>query len=134
MKKTSLVIALLCVTIIAQAGPNGGLGGSFARVGAGARAKARENAFTGLGEGTSAIYFNPAALPFGKSATFTATTSRMALDRSLDYIAFIAPVHPKAEGQVVNAGLGLGWLHAGVGDIDSRDYDGQPLDMIDMSS
>jgi hypothetical protein len=135
MKKNTLVIiALLCVTMISQAGTNGGLAGSFARVGAGARAKAMGNAYTGIGEGTSAIYFNPAALPFGKSAMFTATTSRMALDRSLDYIAFISPVHPKTEGKVVNAGLGIGWLHAGVGDIDSRDFDGQPMDMIDMSS
>jgi len=135
MKKTTLIIiALLCGSQLLWAGTNGGIAGSFARVGAGARAKAMGNAYTGLAEGTSAIYFNPGALPFGESAMFTATTSKMALDRNLDYIAFVAPVHPKAEGQVVNAGLGLAWLHAGVGDIDARDFDGRPLEMIDMSS
>jgi hypothetical protein len=131
---TLILIALLIAASPALSGTNGGLGGSFARIGAGARAKAMGNAYTGLAEGTSAIYFNPGALSYGETMMFTATTSQMAFDRSLDYIAFVAPLHPKAEGQVVNAGIGLGWLHAGVGDIDSRDFDGRPLDQIDMSS
>lgn len=135
MKKITLaLVALLAIAFCAYADTNGGVGGAFARMGAGARALGMGNAYTGLAEGTSAIYFNPGAISYGEALMFTATTSQLSLDRSLDYVAFIAPVHPQAEGQVVNAGLGLGWLHAGVGDIDSRDFDGRPLEYIDMSS
>ncbi len=136
MKKILLLAALLAFAASAYADTNGGLGGAFGRIGAGARAKALGNAYTGLGAGTSAIYFNAGALPFLGGPQFAATTSRMALDRRLDYLAFAAPVKPKAgpEKRAVNAGVGLGWLHAGVGDIDARDFDGNPLDKIDQSS
>jgi hypothetical protein len=136
MKKTLLLATLLVFAISAFADTNGGLGGAFGRIGAGARARALGNAFTGLGAGPSAIYFNAGALPFQPRPQFAATTSRMAFDRRLDYLAFVAPLHPKAgpEKRVVNAGVGLGWLHAGVGNIDARDFDGNPLDKIDQSS
>lgn len=136
MKRHLVIIALLAFAASSFAGTNGGLGGAFARIGAGTRAKAMGNAYTAVAEGPSAIYFNPGALPFAQKPEFNATIARMALDRSLDYLAFSAPVHPKAGPgkQVVNGGVGLGWLHAGVSDIDSRDFDGNPLEMIDMSS
>ena len=83
MKKLLLLAALLAFATTALAGTNGGLGGAFGRIGAGARAKALGNAYTGLGAGTSAIYFNAGALPFLGGPQFAATTSRMALDRRL---------------------------------------------------
>lgn len=136
MRKFIVIIAALGVSVAAFAGTNGGTAGAFARVGAGARAKAMGNAYTGLAAGPSAIYFNPGALPFGAGPEFAATTAQLALDRSVDYLAFSAPVHPKPgpAAKAVNAGVGVGWLHAGVGDIDSRDFNGNPLDRIDMSS
>jgi hypothetical protein len=136
MKKSVVIIALLALVASSFAGTNGGLGGAFARMGAGARAKALGNAYVAMAEGPSAIYFNPGALPFAQKREFNATHASMALDRSLNYVAFSAPVHPKAgpEKRVVNGGVGLGWLHAGVSDIDSRDFDGNPLPTIDMSS
>ncbi|MBI5060313.1 hypothetical protein HZB60_11105 [candidate division KSB1 bacterium] len=135
-------IAMMSVTVLAIfassafAGTNGGLAGAFGRVGAGARAKAMGNAYTGLAEGISALYFNPGALPFQDRPQFGISASKMALDRSVQYLALAAPVRPKAgpDKKVVNAGIGVGWLHAGVGDIDSRSFDGEPLEMIDMSS
>jgi hypothetical protein len=137
MKKI-LILPVLVLVMAGSclAGSDGGFAGAFARLGAGARAKAMGNAYTAVADGPSAIYFNPGALPFQKSLEFNAATSHMALDRRLDYIGFIAPVHPKAgpEKKIVNAGLGLGWLHGSVGDIDSRDFDGNPLPMIDESS
>jgi hypothetical protein len=137
MRKTLSVLLILSVlTTVSLADTNGGFAGAFARLGAGARAKALGDAYTGLAQGPSAMYFNPGALPFAHHFEFSATTARMSLDRSLDYIAFTAPVHPKAgpEKRAVNAGLGVGWLHAGVGNIDSRDFDGNPLPTIDQSS
>jgi hypothetical protein len=136
MKKIVVIAVTFVFATSSFAGTNGGLGGAFARMGAGARAKALGNAYVAVAEGPSAIYFNPGALPFAQKREFNATLAHMALDRRLDYIAFAAPVHPKAgpEKRVVNGGVGLGWLHAGVSDIDSRDFDGNPLPMINMSS
>lgn len=135
MNRILFIVTLLLTASAACAGTNGGLGGAFDRMGAGARAKALGNAYVAVPEGPSTIYFNPGATPFTEQSEFTAMDASMALDRSLQYLAFVTPVRPKAaEGQVVNAGIGVAWLHAGVGDIDSRDFDGLPLEMIDMSS
>jgi hypothetical protein len=135
MKKL-LVIILLFTFGTTYADTNGGFAGAFARMGAGARARAMGGAYTGLAEGPAAIYYNPGALPFLPKREFMAMTSKMALDRRLDYLAFATSVHPHAgpEKRAVNAGVGLAWLHGGVGNIDSRDFDGNPLDKIDMSS
>ncbi len=118
------------------AATTGGTAGAFARVGAGARAKAMGNAYTGFAEGPSALYFNPGALPYLNGPEASATATKMDFDRSVQYLAFATSVHPKAgpDKKVVNAGIGVGWLHAGVGNIDSRDFDGEPLEEIDMSS
>jgi len=136
MKTLTSFIALLTFVCAAIAGTNGGTAGAFARIGAGARAKALGNAYTGLAQGPSAVYFNPGALPFQIKREVAATTARLALDRRLDYLAFSTSVHPKPRpgAKPVNAGVGLGWLHAGVSDIDARDFDGNPLPSIDMSS
>lgn len=125
----------LLIASSAFAGTNGGLGGAFARMGAGVRAQAMGNAFTGVAQGPSALYFNPGALSFQENSEFNASSRSLALDRRVDYLAFSTPLHPKAaEGKVVNAGVAVGWLHGAVSDIDSRDFDGRPLEEIDMSS
>ena len=136
MKHILILILVLAFSLTTFAGTNGGMAGAFARMGAGARAKGLGGAFTGVGEGAAAVYFNPGALPFGDSREFTANMSRMALDRTLHYLAFATPIHPKAgpEKRIVNAGVGLAWLHGGVSNIDARDFDGLPMDPIDQSS
>ena len=136
MKTISALLMCFVLTVAGLADTNGGMGGAFSRMGAGARAKGLGGAFTGVGQGPAAVYFNPGALPFGSGPEFTANLSKLALDRDLHYLAFAAPVRPKAgpEKQVVNAGVGVAWLHAGVSDIDARDFDGQPMEMIDQSS
>ncbi|MBU0509722.1 hypothetical protein KKH27_12920 [bacterium] len=129
-------LLLITAATTTFAGTNGGFAGAFARIGAGARAKAMGNAYTAVAEGPSAVYFNPGAIPFHREREFSATLTDLALDRRLDYLAFTTPVHPKpsSEQKPVNAGIGLAWLHAGVADIDARDFDGRPLDRIDQSS
>lgn len=129
-----LLLSLLLLASTLFAGTNGGFGGAFTRVGSGVRAQAMGNAFTGVAQGPSALYFNPGALSFQENSEFNASSRSMALDRRVDYLAFSTPLHPTTEGKVVNAGVAVGWLHAAVNDIDSRDFDGRPLEMIDMSS
>lgn len=136
MKIVSTVVVILTITASGMADTNGGMAGAFSRLGAGARAKGLGGAYTGVGQGAAAVYFNPGALSFGEGREFTANMSRMALDRDLHYLAFATPVRPKAgpAKAAVNAGVGVAWLHAGVSDIDSRDFDGLPLDPINQSS
>ncbi|MBK6767350.1 MAG: hypothetical protein IPG71_13955 [bacterium] len=125
----------LFILTSALAGTNGGMGGAFTRTGAGVRAQAMGNAYTGVAQGPSALYFNPGALSFQEHSEFNASSRSLALDRRVDYLAFSTPLHPKAaEGKIVNAGVAVGWLHGAVSDIDSRDFDGRPLESIDMSS
>ncbi len=125
---------LLISTPLLHAGTNGGFAGAFGRMGVGARAKALGDAFTGYANGPEAIYFNPGALPFLETREFSSAMSVMALDRSMHFLSFATPLHPKTGEIRANAGFGAGWLHAGVGDIDSRGFDGEPLDMMSMSS
>jgi hypothetical protein len=136
MKRIIVIIALSVLASTVWAGTNGGTAGAFARIGAGARARGMGNAFVAVAQGAAAVYFNAGALPYQTRREFSATTLKMALDRRLDYLAFSAPIHPKPAGnkKPVNGGVGIGWLHASVGDIDSRDFDGNPLPMINMSS
>ena len=136
MKSFSLIVLIAATVGTSIAGSNGGMAGAFGRVGAGARAKGLGGAYTGVAQGAAAIYYNPGALPFGAGREFTANLSQMALDRTLHYLAFATPVKPPTgPGKpAVNAGVGVAWLHAGVSDIDARDFDGLPLDPIDQSS
>jgi len=127
------VAVFVCAPLL-WAGTNGGRAGAFGRMGAGARAKALGDAYTGYADGPWAIYFNPGALPFLESREFSSAVSIMALDRSLQFLSFATPLHPKAGKTRADAGLGIGWLHAGIGDIDSRGFDGEPLDMMSQSS
>jgi hypothetical protein len=127
-------IFLSMLTPLLYGGTNGGMAGAFGRMGAGARAKSLGDAYTGFADGPWAIYYNPGALPFMEKREFSSAISIMALDRSLQFLSFATPLHPKTKTVRADAGLGIGWLHAGVGDIDSRGFDGEPLDMMSQSS
>lgn len=128
------IIILLVSTPLLHGGTNGGFAGAFGRMGFGARAKGLGDAFTGFAQGPCAVYFNPGGLPFLEVREFSSALSIMALDRSMHFLSFATPLHPKTGEIRANAGFGIGWLHAGVGDIDSRGFDGEPLDMMNMSS
>lgn len=128
------IILLLTIAPLLYGGTNGGMAGAFGRMGAGARAKALGDAYTGYADGPWAIYYNPGALSFLQTREFSSALSIMALDRSLHFLSFATPLHPKAGKTRADAGFGIGWLHAGVGDIDSRGFDGEPLDMMSQSS
>ena len=115
-------IFVLLLTIIFTAGSlyaedRGGYAGSFMRMGLGARAKAMGGAFVGMpGDGYS-IYYNPAGLPdlTGREAAFS--YRNLSLDRKFYYVGIASKLPP-------SAGLGIGWIHAGVGNIDGRDFTG----------
>jgi len=104
----------------------GGSAGAFLRMGLGARAKGMGGAFTAVAEGSTAGYYNPAGLPRSNYKELTLSYRALSLDRNYNYIGLSLPLRPpsKSGQQPLNAGLHLGWIHAGVDNIDGRDVNG----------
>lgn len=96
---------------------NGGYTGAFLRMGLGAEAIAQGDAFTARADNGFAGYYNPAGLAFVKKRTLATSYSKLALDRSFHYVGLTFPLKP-------SAGVSVGWINAGVSNIDGRDFDG----------
>ncbi|MFQ5708368.1 MAG: hypothetical protein ACE5HO_13005 [bacterium] len=107
----------------------GGTAGAFLRVGIGARAKAMGDAYTALAKGIEASYYNPAGLPFLQHKELMTSLRVLSLDRQFTFVGLAVPIRPKSKNKksVMDGGFSLSWIHAGVGDIDGRDSNGQPL-------
>jgi hypothetical protein len=86
-------------------------------MGLGAEAIAQGDAFTARASNGFATYYNPAGLAFLHKRTLATSYSYLALDRSFNFIGLTFPLKP-------TAGVSLGWINAGVTNIDGRDYDG----------
>ncbi len=95
----------------------GGAAGAFSRMGFGARGMGMGNAQTAVTSGDLVGYYNPAALPFAKRHTISASFGVLSLDRSLNFISYSQPL-PRA-------GISAGIINSGVTDIDGRDSDGE---------
>lgn len=97
----------------------GGYAGSFLRMGLGARNRALGNSGVALAHSNSDFYYNPALTPFNDLKSFTAGYSFLSLDRKFNYIGFTLPLPP-------SAAVSLNWIHAGVDDIQGRNFSGYP--------
>jgi len=113
-----------------------GQAGAFIRMGLGARAMAMGNAFTGLGQDGFSGYYNPASLPFLRQPELGLSFGLLSLDRSLNYVGFSTYLHPRAlapravsraNERGLRGGFAIGWINAGVENIDGRDSDGNPI-------
>ncbi len=132
MKKSKIIITIFLVLLLAALqnayADDGILAGAFLRMGLGARANAMGNAFTGVAEGTVAAYYNPGGIPFLETRQITLDYRFLSLDRKFNYIGFATGVRPKVDessGEMaLNAGLAISWIHAGVDNIDGRDFAG----------
>ena len=119
----------------ASAETPGGQAGSFLRLGLGARAIAMGNAFTGLARDGFSGYYNPASLPFMTRPEVSFSFGNLSLDRKHNFIGFSTYLNPKskndsADKKSIRAGFALGWLNAGVDNIDGRDSDGNHTGMF----
>ena len=129
MKKFIFIFTLFAVsTTFASSEGDGGYAGAFLRMGFEARTKALGDAFTAVPEGAVAGIYNPATLPNLNSRQAILSTSFLPLDRNLNYIGFAMPIRPKlksgGKAQPLEAGLAVGWINAGVDNIDGRDRSG----------
>ncbi len=130
-----LIIAIAAHNVFAASG-DGGYAGAFLRMGFEARSKALGDAFTAVPEGAVAGIYNPATLPNMNTRQAILSTSFLPLGRNLNYIGFAMPIRPKAKGDGAaprNAGLAVGWINAGVDNIDGRDRSGNHTDMLSNS-
>jgi len=133
MNNSKTLIVLLIFFLFTQvqtvSANDGVLAGAFMRMGLGARATAMGNAHTGVAEGAVAAYYNPAGIPFMETRQVMLSYRFLSLDRNFNYIGFATGIRPKAEDDestelALNGGLALSWIHAGVDNIDGRDFAG----------
>ncbi|MBN1779524.1 hypothetical protein JW948_00170 [bacterium] len=135
MKKKTIVLSVLiwtaCSVLAGDVG-RGGAAGSFLRMGAGSRTLGMGGGSAALGDDANTIYYNPAGLVYLQDRWITSSLHRMPLDRHLFFLGFAAPIGNKDERKpgMIRGGFGLGWLSAGVGNIDSRDENGVHQGML----
>ncbi len=102
-----------------MAAEEGGYAGAFLRMGVGAKALGMGEAFVSVADDASAVHYNPAALSFVGKRVFTSAYRALSLGRRFSYLGYAQPLRHEA-------GVGIGWISAGLDDIDGRDEDGQP--------
>jgi len=117
--KLSIILIFANLVCLAETGDNGGYAGSFLRMGLGARSLAMGNSGVADCQNGFAVYYNPAALPYLAGRHLSLTYYFLSLDRQLHYAGLALPIRP-------NAGVAIGWMHAGVTNIQGRDFSGRP--------
>lgn len=114
----------------------GGYSGAFLRTGIAARSEAMGRAYVAVVEGNESAYYNPASVAWFQHREFTASYRAMTLDRTFAFLSLGVPIRPETDakgGQAMNGGISLAWIHAGVGNIDARDFDGEKLEPLSNS-
>lgn len=91
--------------------------GAFLRMGLGARAIAMGNSGVAEAQDGLALYYNPAAIPYQTQKHFVLSYRFLPFDRLFYFTGLTFPVRP-------TAGVGIGWLHAGVKNIEGRNSAG----------
>lgn len=129
--KRFILITLILISsqyLLSQGGSSylGGLAGAPFRLGFAARGIGMGNALSSVPDGNINSYYNPALLPFQLLPTVLLSYGSLSLDRRLNFASYTQHLNP-------DAGLSVGLINAGVGNIDGRDNDGQPTDTYSTS-
>lgn len=105
--------------------------GAFSRMGFGARGIGMGNAMSAVTEGNLVSYYNPALSVFQEKNLFQTSYSFLSLDRSLNFLSFTKRFDIYSRGDydsdrkpVSSAGISLGIINSGVGNIAERDNEG----------
>jgi len=108
-----VAIMLVCACLPARAGDDGGTESVF-NLGAGARAMGMGNGFVALSDDATAVYYNPAGMPYLPSQQITFLHTILFEETIYDYISYVYPL----DG--VN-GLGFAAMRIGTDNIGRRD-------------
>lgn len=115
--------------------------GAFSRIGFGARGIGMGNALSSITEGELTSYYNPAITPFQENNSFHAGYSFLTLDRALNYFNYtrkfdfysVKDTVTETRKPRTTAGLSIGIINSGVGNIDGRDNNGLPTGELSTS-
>jgi hypothetical protein len=118
---------------VAKAVAQGGYAGAFLRMGIAARSEAMGRAYVAVVEGNESAFYNAASVAMFDRRELNTSFRPLTLDRAFAYIGIGLPIHPKADssGRALNGskalagGLSASWIHAGVSNIEARDFDGE---------
>ena len=128
MKKLSITVLLLALSnnfSLAQ----GGYAGAFLRMGVAARSEAMGRAYVAVAQGSEAAFFNAGSTAFLPKPEINTSFRSLGLDRSFAYIGFATYLRPKPDSsssaRPLNAGMAVSWIHAGIDNIEARDFDGE---------
>jgi hypothetical protein len=106
--------------------------GAFSRIGFGARGIGMGNAMSSITEGELVSYYNPAITPFQENNSFQAGYSFLTLDRALNFFNYTRRFDFYSSKDTISenrkprttAGISVGVINSGVGNIDGRDNNG----------
>ncbi|MFZ0389039.1 MAG: hypothetical protein WAN36_01165, partial [Calditrichia bacterium] len=119
MQRFLIFIIIFGLTASLLAEGNGGYAGAYLRLGLGARAISMGNAQTATPEHPLGFFYNPAGVPFLEKRAAAFSYNFMSLDRRFLFAGFSTPLKP-------HAGVSVGWIYSGVGDL--RSYDSRGVD------
>ena len=124
--KTHLLCTTLALATLLSGAPLGAadFGGAVLEIGIGSRALSMGSAFAAVADDATAPYWNPAGIIRTKGKVFQASGQRLSLDRHHDSISFALNLRREL-------GFGMPWLHAGVKNIQGREFDGRPRGEIE---
>ncbi len=116
MNKIIKILLILCLVAVLTAGDEaGGVGGAYLRMSPDARTAALGNATTALYNDVNIALSNPASIPTLEEKQFSSSFQFLSLDRSYQTLSFGVKLPP-------SAGMSVSWIHAGVDNIEGRNY------------
>lgn len=115
-----MILCLVFSQIAAAETEDGGYAGAFLKLAVQARPAGMGGAYIGVSDDAAGQLFNPAGAPAVQTKTIASSYRVMDLGRKLGFVSFMLPTRGAS-------GLGLSWLYAGYGEVDTRNSSGQKL-------
>ena len=117
--KYKILIAFICISSIfaTDIDYTGGYAGSFLRMGLSARNQAMGNSGVALSNSSADFYYNPGLIVMKSGKSLTTGYSFLSLDRKFNFLSLNWPLPP-------TAAININWIHAGVNNIQGRNYSG----------
>ena len=109
--------------------------GAFSRLGFGARGIGMGNAMSAVTEGNLVSYYNPALSVFQDGNLFQTSYSFLSLNRSLNFLSFTRrfDLSSSSSKRKASAGVSIGIINSGVGNIEGRDNEGAITENLSTS-